>query len=77
MSENERIIDELEDSLLTMGVLRTRLELIRHKLIKGITNPKTRVVSFDIDAIDAALLGLRSQEKLVNSFLVEYKARQD
>lgn len=77
MNENERIISGLEDSIMAMGVLRTRLELVRYRMINGLTNPENHIVTFDVDAMESALFGLRSQEKLISSLLVEYKARQD
>ena len=77
MNDNERIIEGLKDGLATMRVLRTHLELVRHRLIKGLTNPETRVVSFDVDAMEVALLEMQAQEKIISSLLVEYKARQD
>lgn len=77
MNENERIISGLEDSILAIGVLKTRLELTRYRMLNGLTNPEIKTVNFDIDAMDAALFGLRSEEKLISSLLVEYKARQD
>ena len=77
MDEMERIINTLEDGLVSMGVSRTHLESACHKMMAGMKNPESRVVTFDIDVLDATILAMMSQEQLVRTLLVEYKARQD
>lgn len=77
MNEMERVINSLEDGIVSMGVSRTHLESARHHMMSGIKNPESRVVTFDIDVLDATILAMMAQEQLVRTLLVEYKARQD
>lgn len=77
MNENERIINDLEDSLASMAKARTDLELVRHRMNNGIKDSKNYIVTFDIDVLDATILGMAAHEQLVRTLLVEYKARQD
>ena len=77
MNENERIINNIEESLVSMVDSRTHLELVRHNMMDGIKNPENRVVTFDIDVLDSTILAMMAQEQLMRALLVEYKARQD
>lgn len=77
MNENERIISELEDSLASMAASRTNLELVYRNMINGIKNPGARIVSFDIDVMDATIMSMMANEQMMRTLLVEYKARQD
>lgn len=77
MNENERIINDLEDAIASMAKSRTNLELVRHRMNNGIRNPENHIVSFDIDVLDATMLGMMAEEQLIRTLLVEYKARQD
>ena len=77
MNENERIINNLDDAIVSMGVSRTNLELVRRNMIDGIKNPGARIASFDIDVLDATILNMMANEQMMRAVLVEYKARQD
>lgn len=77
MNENERIINNIEESLVSMADSRTHLELVRHNMMNGIKNAESRIVSFDLDVLDATILAMMAQEQLMRTLLVEYKARQE
>lgn len=77
MNDNERIINNLDDAIASMGASRTNLELVYRNMINGIENPGSRIVSFDIDVMDATILSMMANEQMMRTLLVEYKARQD
>ncbi len=77
MNDNERIINNLDDAIVSMGVSRTSLELVRRNMIDGIKNPGARIVSFDIDVLDATILSMMANEQMMRTLLVEYKARRN